>query len=164
HRCVSTWLDAFLCWLWPASCRRLFEAPAAAKPLQGGNTMAQSNDEAAVNAAVAALTTAMLQADGAALGRLVADQLSYGHSSGMLESKAQFIDVIASKKTIYKSISLSEPSTVVAGDNAIVRHIFTNTTETGGKTGTISVGILQVWQRQDGGWKLLARQAFRLPC
>jgi len=125
--------------------------------------MAQSNDEAAVNAAVAALTTAMLQADGAALGRLVADQLSYGHSSGMLETKAQFIDVIASKKTIYKSISLSEPSTVVAGDNAIVRHIFTNTTETGGKTGSISVGILQVWQRQDRGWRLLARQAFRLP-
>jgi hypothetical protein len=92
--------------------------------------MAQSNDEAAVNAAVAALTTAMLQADGAALGRLVADQLSYGHSSGLLETKAQFIDVIASKKTIYKSISLSQPSTVVAGDNAIVRHIFTNTTET----------------------------------
>ena len=125
--------------------------------------MAQSNDEAAVNAAVNALTTAMLQADAAALGRLVADQLSYGHSSGLLETKAQFIDVIASKKTIYKSISLSEPSTTIAGDNAIVRHIFTNTTETGGKTGTISVGILQVWQRQADGWKLLARQAFRLP-
>ena len=125
--------------------------------------MAQSNDAAAINAAVEALSKAMLQADGAALGRLVADQLSYGHSSGMLETKAQFIDVIASKKTIYKSISLSEPSTVVAGDNAIVRHIFTNTTETAGKTGTISVGILQVWQRQDGDWKLLARQAFRLP-
>ena len=125
--------------------------------------MAQSDDEAAVNAAVAGLTTAILQADGAALGRLVADQLSYGHSSGFLETKAQFIDVIASKKTIYKSISLSEPSTVVTGDNAIVRHIFTSTTETGGKTSTSSIGILQVWQRQGGGWKLLARQAFRLP-
>ena len=51
----------------------------------------------------------------------------------------------------------------MAGDNAIVRHVFSNTTETGGKTASISVGILQVWQKQAGDWKLLARQAFRLP-
>lgn len=125
--------------------------------------MAKSDDEAAVNAAVEALTKAMLQADRGALERLVADQLSYGHSSGLVETKAQFVDVVANRKTIYKSITLSEPSTVMAGDNAIVRHIFSNTTETGGKTASISVGILQVWQRQAGNWKLLARQAFRLP-
>jgi ketosteroid isomerase-like protein len=125
--------------------------------------LVQSDDEAAVNAAVEALTKAMLQADRGALERLVADQLSYGHSSGLLESKAQFVDVVANRKTVYKAITLSEPSTVMAGDNAIVRHIFSNTTETGGKTASISVGILQVWQKQAGNWKLLARQAFRLP-
>ncbi len=125
--------------------------------------MAEAGNEAAVNAAVEALTKAMLQADRGALERLVADQLSYGHSSGLLESKAQFVDVIANRKTLYKAITLSEPSTVMAGDNAIVRHIFSNTTETGGKTASISVGIMQVWQKQAGDWRLLARQAFRLP-
>jgi ketosteroid isomerase-like protein len=125
--------------------------------------MAQASEEAAVGAAVEALTKAMLQADRAELERLTADRLSYGHSSGLVESKSQFVDVIASRKTIYKSITLSEPSIVVAGDNAIVRHIFSNTSETNGKTASISVGILQVWQRQAGGWRLLARQAFRLP-
>jgi len=125
--------------------------------------MAQASEEAAVNAAVEDLTKAMLRADKAELERLVADQLSYGHSSGLVESKSQFIDVIANKTTIYKTITLSEPSTVIAGDNAIVRHIFSNTSETNGKTASISVGILQVWQRQGTGWRLLARQAFRLP-
>ncbi|HEU4379832.1 MAG TPA: nuclear transport factor 2 family protein [Hyphomicrobiaceae bacterium] len=125
--------------------------------------MAETGNEAAVTAAVEALTKAMLQADRAALERLVADQLSYGHSSGLVETKAQFVDVIANRKTVYKSITLSEPSTVMAGDNAVVRHIFSNTTETAGKTASISVGILQVWQKQAGNWKLLARQAFRLP-
>jgi hypothetical protein len=125
--------------------------------------LAEAGNEAAVNAAVEALTKAMLQADRGALERLVADQLSYGHSSGLVESKAQFVDVIANRKTLYKAITLSEPSTVMAGDNAIVRHIFSNTTETGGKTASISVGILQVWQKQAGDWRLLARQAFRLP-
>lgn len=125
--------------------------------------MAETGNEAAVTAAVEALTKAMLQADRAALERLVADQLSYGHSSGLVETKAQFVNVIANRKTVYKSITLSEPSTVMAGDNAVVRHIFSNTTETAGKTASISVGILQVWQKQAGNWKLLARQAFRLP-
>jgi hypothetical protein len=125
--------------------------------------LAEAGNEAAVNAAVEALTKAMLQADRGALERLVADQLSYGHSSGLVESKAQFVDVIANRKTLYKAITLSEPSTVMAGDNAIVRHVFSNTTETGGKTASISVGILQVWQKQAGDWRLLARQAFRLP-
>jgi hypothetical protein len=135
----------------------------ACEDLDGGAVMAQASEESAVNAAVEALTKAMLQADKAELERLVADQLSYGHSSGLVETKSQFVDVIASKKTIYKTITLSEPSTAIAGVNAIVRHIFSNTTETNGKTASISVGILQVWQKQDGAWRLLARQAFKLP-
>ena len=59
--------------------------------------LAKSDDEAAVNAAVEALTKAMLQADGPALERLVSDQLSYGHSSGLVETKAQFVDVVANR-------------------------------------------------------------------
>ena len=131
--------------------------------MHGETAMAQSSDEAAVNAAVEALMKAMLQADKAGLEQLVADQLSYGHSAGVIETKAQFVDVIVSKKTVYKTISLSEPSTVIAGDNAIVRHIFSNETESGGKAASARVGILQVWQKKDGAWKLLARQAFKLP-
>jgi len=138
-------------------------ALAASVSLPGSRAFAQSNEEAAVLQAVDALTKAMLDADRAKLEELVADQLSYGHSSGVIQTKAQFVDVVANRKTVYKAITLSEPSTLMAGDNAIVRHVFSNTTETGGKTASISVGIMQVWQRQAGNWKLLARQAFRLP-
>ena len=31
------------------------------------------------------------------------------------------------------------------------------------KQTTTKIGALQVWQKQDGAWKLLARQGFRLP-
>jgi ketosteroid isomerase-like protein len=125
--------------------------------------MAQSGDEAAVNAAVEALRNAMLAADKGKLEELVADQLSYGHSAGKLETKAEFVDVIASKKTIYKSITLSDAKTSVVGSNAIVRHIFAAETEADGKPGSARVGVLQVWVKDGGRWKLLARQAFRLP-
>lgn len=123
---------------------------------------AESADEAAVAQASDALRQAMLAADKAKLTELTADQLSYGHSGGNIQSKAQFIEVIADKKTVYKSIVLTEPTAVVVGSNAIVRHVFSAETESGGKPNTSKVGVLQVWTKQDGHWKLLARQAFKV--
>ena len=32
-----------------------------------------------------------------------------------------------------------------------------------GKTTNIDIGILEVWQKQGGDWKLLARQGYKLP-
>jgi ketosteroid isomerase-like protein len=128
-----------------------------------GASHAQGSDEAAINQAIDDLRKAMLAADQAGLEALVADQLSYGHSGGVIEPKGQFINVIVNKKTIYKSITLSDPSVTVVGDNAIARHIFSAETEADGKPGSARVGVLQVWTKQDGRWKLLARQAFRLP-
>ena len=124
---------------------------------------AESADEKAVHAAVEALRKAMLDADKAKLEALVADELSYGHSGGVVETKAQFLDVIAGKKTAYKSITLSDATVTVAGNNAIARHVFSTDFESGGKPGTAKVGVMQVWTRQGTAWKLLARQAFRLP-
>ena len=135
----------------------------AAAGLFSRQVRAQAGEEAAVNQAIEDLRKAMLAADQAGLEGLVADQLSYGHSGGVIESKAQFVSVVAGKKTIYKAITLSEPSLVVVGNNAIARHIFSAETESDGKAATARVGVLQVWQKQDGRWKLLARQAFRLP-
>jgi ketosteroid isomerase-like protein len=122
---------------------------------------AQAGDSAAVAEAVANLTKAMLAADKAKLEALVADQLSYGHSAGRLETKKEFVDVIAGKKTIYKSITLNDPTVSVAGNNAIARHTFVVETETDGKPSQAKVGVMQVWVKDGGSWKLLARQAFR---
>jgi len=137
-------------------------ALAASASLPGSRSFAQSNEEAAVSQAVDALTKAMLDADRAKLEELVADQLSYGHSSGVIQNKAQFVDVIINKETIYKGISLTEPSTAIVGNNAIVRHTAAVDYEDKGKSGSAKIGVLQVWIKQDGRWKLLARQAFRL--
>ena len=122
---------------------------------------AESADEAAVAKAVDDLNKAMIAADKAKLEALVADQLSYGHSAGRLETKKEFVDVIAGKKTTYKSITLNEPTVSVVGNNAIARHTFVVETETDGKPSQAKVGVMQVWVKDGGNWKLLARQAFR---
>ena len=127
-----------------------------------GPAAAQGGDAAAVTEAVSNLTKAMLGADKAKLDALVADQLSYGHSAGKIEDKATFVDVVASKKTVYKSIELSNQTVSVAGNNAIVRHAWVSQSGTGdGKWNESKIGVLQVWQKQGADWKLLARQAFK---
>ena len=67
--------------------RLLAFAATAAAILPSLPAHAQASEEAAVNAAVEALRQAMVAADKAKLESLVSDQLSYGHSSGVVESR-----------------------------------------------------------------------------
>jgi ketosteroid isomerase-like protein len=123
---------------------------------------AQSNDEAAVAQAVEAFRNAMLKADRSQFETLCADQLSYGHSAGRVENKAQFIDAATSGRSTWKFITLTDQTNQIVGDTAIVRHTLTGETERDGKTNPVKIGVLMVWHNQDGHWKLLARQAVRL--
>ncbi len=67
------------------------------------------------------------------------------------------------RKQAVKSLTFPDLKLSVVGDAAIVRHIFLAESELDGKTTTTRIGALQVWQKQGGAWKLLARQGFRLP-
>ena len=141
--------------------RHLAAAGALALAVTSLPAHAESADEAAVRKAIDDLTKAMMAADKAKLEALTADQLSYGHSSGRVETKAEFVGVIAGKKTIYKSITLTDPTVSVVGNNAIARHTFAAEVEAGGQASSPKIGVLQVWVKDGGAWKLLARQAFR---
>jgi hypothetical protein len=44
-----------------------------------------------------------------------------------------------------------------------VRHLWVSESELDGKVTNTKIGVLQVWQKQDSSWKLLARASFRLP-
>jgi ketosteroid isomerase-like protein len=123
---------------------------------------AQSSDEAAIAQAVEAFRHAMLKADRSQFEALCADQLSYGHSAGRIETKSQFIDAATSGRSAWKFITLTDQSHHIVGDTAIVRHLLTGETERDGKTNPVKIGVLMVWHKQDGHWKLLARQAYRL--
>src|ERR1035438_1520683 len=69
---------------------------------------AQSTDETEIAARVESLRKAMLAADKTALGELVAEELSYGHSSGLIEDKAAFIDEFVKGTSVFTSISLTD--------------------------------------------------------
>jgi ketosteroid isomerase-like protein len=133
----------------------------AASLLRGSAVLADASDEAAVKDSVEALRKALLAADKAQLEQLAADQLSYGHSSGKVQNKAEFVDGVVTRKAVVKSLDFPELTVAVAGDAAIARHLFVSDSETDGKPNNVRIGSLEVWQKQDGNWKLLARQGFK---
>ncbi|AQT60677.1 nuclear transport factor 2 family protein [Cellvibrio sp. PSBB023] len=116
-----------------------------------------------LEAKVAALRTAMIDGDRDALLALSAPQLSYGHSGGAIEDQAAFVEKIASGKSDFVTMDLREQTISISGDTALVRHNLKADIKDGGVPNTIELGILLVWQKQAGEWKLLARQAFKFP-
>ena len=130
--------------------------------LLSGSAEAAAADEAAVAQSIEALRQGVLQQDKAKLDQVCASQISYGHSDGRSETKEQFINGVMTRKQVQKSLTFPEMKVFVVGNNAVARHIYLGESELDGKQSTTRIGALQVWQKQDGGWKLLARQGFKL--
>ncbi len=112
-----------------------------------------------VSAAMESLKQAMIHKDGPALEKLLSDDLMYTHSTGQLETKAQFVKSISSGKSIVERLDYFKHEVRVYGNTALVRggvdlyHSATN---------IVHMDILHVWVKGAGGWKMVARQATRL--
>src|SRR5688500_19045073 len=123
---------------------------------------AQSKDEKQLSMAVETLKKAMIDADRQQLDNITSSDLSYGHSSGKMEDKAAFMEALTSGRSDFLTIDLTDQTIKGSGKTALVRHTLTGTTKDNGVAGNVKLGVLLVWQKQHGKWKLLARQAFRL--
>jgi len=124
----------------------------------------QTAAEKEVAAAVETLMKGFIDADKTILDNLTAEELNYGHSAGKVQNKTEFIDEVVSGKPLdYLKIDLEGQTIKVTGKTAVVRHIFNAETSSNGTPGKLRIGIMQVWQKQKGNWKLVARQAYKLP-
>ncbi|MBC7849904.1 MAG: nuclear transport factor 2 family protein [Chitinophagaceae bacterium] len=122
---------------------------------------AQSNKQKSVESAIEQLRKTMIEPNKKQLESIVADELSYGHSSGAIDSKEVFIDKLVSGKSDFVTIELSNQTIRITGNTAIVRHTLEATTNDNGQPGKVSLKVLLVWQKSGNGWKLLARQAVK---
>ena len=121
-----------------------------------------AGEDAAVAKAVDAMRQAQLAQDKAKIEALSSDHLSYGHSSGVVQNKAEMINGVMTRKAKVKSIDYPELKVAAAGNAAIARHLYVSESELDGQTTTIKIGILEVWQKEGGRWKLFARQGYKL--
>ena len=124
--------------------------------------IAQSKDEKALAAAVDRLNKGILDPEKTLLESIASEALSYGHSGGTIQGKAKFVDDLIHGTFDFQSIQIAEQTISISGDNAIVRHnLFAKATDSGVPE-DVRLGILLVWRREKGEWKLLARQAFKI--
>jgi ketosteroid isomerase-like protein len=122
----------------------------------------QSIENKEISKVVEELYQAMINADNASLNRLIADSLSYGHSSGKVEGKTEFIENIVSGKSDFVTIDLSEQTISVKNNIAVVRHKLIADTNDEGKPGNVKLKVFLVFEKEKGKWKLLARQSIKL--
>jgi ketosteroid isomerase-like protein len=112
-----------------------------------------------VTAAMESLKQAMLHRDGAALDKLLSDDLVYIHSAGQAETKAQFIQSIVSGRSKVTRLDFSGTVVRAYGDTALYQggvDLYHSPTD------IVHMNILHVWVKRSHGWKLVARQATRL--
>ena len=130
----------------------------------GSSLLAQSTDENKIAGQVEMLKKAMVSGDTAALSGLTTEQLSYGHSNGLVEDKAAFLGQYVTGQSDFVTIDLSDQTIKISGDLAIVRHHLKADTNNSNVPGKVDLFVLLIWQKQaDGQWKLVARQAVKVP-
>jgi len=134
------------------------------------SVMAQTSDSGKDTQSVIATTleklrVAMQTASRDALTDIAADNLTYTHSGGKTQNKAEFVESIASGKSVFVTLQFTDVRIKVTGDTAIVTHkLVADTNDRGKGPAKVNLGVMLVFQKQgDGQWKLLARQACKLP-
>jgi ketosteroid isomerase-like protein len=99
---------------------------------------------------------AMIDADLDVLDALCADELSYAHSNGVRDTKAEYFGKLRAGYYVYHRIDHPVERVAVLGDTAIVVGRMTAELDSAGTRKTIDNLALAVWSRTVNGWRLLA--------
>src|SRR5215213_6525497 len=95
--------------------------------------------------------------DSLTLEDLFAKQVSYGHSHGNLQTRAEAIKGISQNKSKYTETSLTILKVIIEDDVAIVRHLFkAKENKPDGTVTALNFTMMLVWIKEKGKWKLMA--------
>ena len=144
--------------------RRQLALPVLAIGLLGVTPAFAGADEDAVAKNLEAFRAAQASANAEILASLCAAELSYSHSSGVVEDKATFVANATTGKSKWLSLVYENPSIRVVGPAAIVRFHWLGESESvaDGKKSATNLHILMNWVKQGSDWKLLSRAATKL--
>ncbi len=105
---------------------------------------------------------AMMAGDGAALARLMSDELRFVHSDGRIETKAAYVKNMLAGDTAYADaktfgIETLKPSAdvvIVIGSQGMRKRL-------GPMWSEIQLRYLAVWRNENGTWRMYAWQSMR---
>jgi len=129
----------------------------------GGATARAGDVEPAVLAAHDKRIAATIAGDVAAVAAMMTDDLTYTHSSGVEESKAEFLDGLKNGKYVYREIAPRGRKVRVHGDAAIVSGPCHIVIEPGGKRTEIDLYFTELYVKEAGQWRMALWQSTRLP-
>jgi ketosteroid isomerase-like protein len=105
---------------------------------------------------------ACVQADIAKLEQILSDDLTYTHSSGQTQNKAEFIATVREGKTRYRSIEFQQSSVHIYENSAVTNSEVRVNLTVEGKDVSVHPRFLHVWVKHDGRWQLAAHQGTKI--
>jgi ketosteroid isomerase-like protein len=127
------------------------------------DTQAPVKDEAQITAAQDARFAAMVKGDAAYLETALDPSLTYHHSSGAAQTKAEFMASIRAGTLKYKALDVIERKVRRTGSIAIVTGIFRLQATNNGEVIDTRARFTDVYENKDGRWVQLAWQNTRIP-
>jgi hypothetical protein len=118
---------------------------------------------AIVKAAELGRFEAAVKVDLEKLGKFLADDLTYTHSTGALQTKAQLLDDLKTGKLQFKKIEPGELQIRVYGATAIINGTAKFSVVSNGEAKDINLRFTDVWVDHAGRWQLVAWQSTKLP-
>ncbi|HXL58760.1 MAG TPA: nuclear transport factor 2 family protein [Chitinophagaceae bacterium] len=112
---------------------------------------------------MANLRNALLSKDSVALSNLLADDVTYGHSSGLIQTKPELIRSVMSGEQDYKTIEPSNMNVRIYDNAGVVTTNIKTSLIYQGKPTDLDMAVTLIWVKINGEWKLVARQSVKLP-
>ena len=106
---------------------------------------------------------AMINADIDALKLILADDMTYVHTTTALDTKQSLLDALGSGTLNYQSMITDDVKVRVYGDTAIVTGAAKIQVISRGQPNTFGVRFTDVYTNRDGRWQMVAWQATRVP-
>ena len=126
-------------------------------------TQAPAKDEAQITAAQDARFAAMVKGDAAYFETALDPSLTYHHSSGAAQTKAEFMASIRAGALKYKALDIVERKVRRVGAIAIITGIFRLQATNNGEVIDTKARFTDVYENDHGRWVQLAWQNTRIP-
>jgi hypothetical protein len=107
--------------------------------------------------------TAMAQKDTAALKNMLCKGLVYTHSSGRQDTKQSLIDGMESGTTVYTSMVPSDVKAQDLGNAIVLTGVAAISVNSHGKPNSFRVRFTDVYENQNGTWRMITWQSTKLP-
>lgn len=132
----------------------------------GMAAQSQRAAEKQVMAVEQARTEALDRSDVAALDRIMADDVTYVHASGKVDTKASYLGAIRSGQLHYISWQAKNLQVRVEGESAVINgeySVHVKDSRMQADPFNINIFILTVYARRHGQWQQIAWQSTRDP-